>query len=46
MWVLTHYPFDDPAMLGHAHQLGQGDVGWQSGEPVLGRFGFAFGPFD
>src|ERR1700751_6389568 len=37
---------DDPTMFGQSHQISKLHVFGQSGEPVLGRFGFRAGPLD
>ena len=38
--------FDDPAVLGDAHQIGQFRLRRQSGKPILGWFLVGLGPFD
>jgi hypothetical protein len=38
--------FDPPAHLRHIDQALERDVGWQFGEPVVVRLGFALRPFD
>jgi hypothetical protein len=37
---------DDPTVFGQSHQISKLHVFRQSGEPVLGRFGFFAGPLD
>jgi len=37
---------DDPTMFGQSHQISKLHVFGQSGEPVLGRFGFRARPLD
>jgi hypothetical protein len=36
--------FNAPAQLGRIDQALERDVGWQCGEPVMVRLGFALGP--
>ena len=38
--------FDPPAQLGQIDQALERDVGWQRGEPVVVRLGFALRPLD
>src|ERR1700681_5121722 len=39
-------PLDTPAQLGKVDELAEADIGRQRRQPVLGRLGFALGPFD
>ena len=46
LFQLLVIAFDDPALLGQAHQVAKLGIGRQSREPILGRFGFCPWPLD
>src|SRR5215472_14803225 len=46
LFELLVVALDAPPEFRRIDQAGEGDIGRQGGEPVFGRLGLAFGPFD